>query len=345
MQTSLNALYPCKIKIHLIDEKDFEGFPKSGAAHSSYLPYFRLKAMQFLDENVEKCLYLDSDMLARCDLRELFAIDLKDFIIAAVNDPGSKKRKIRFKENGAEKTHCFDKSYFNSGFLLINVKEFKKERIEEKCENLARKVTFSKTADQNLLNAIIPSNRILHLKFAWNFVVKSLCFVLCKDENPNGLQHTRAEFLQSLKDIKIFHYGEKPWKYLKSFVDINNCNVNDFWWEMALKTAGFKDELLKEKGSIKHYLLVACLGFCALNLCKKFSLFSFRDLIVNEEKDKERLELADKIKDSDFGLCLVLGETILYARRKKKGSLSVVLKAYKIIKNFNKYSKLDFIDS
>lgn len=48
-------------------------FPSSGAAHSLKLPYYRLKFISLFDDSIDKCLYLDSDMLCMCDIRELFA--------------------------------------------------------------------------------------------------------------------------------------------------------------------------------------------------------------------------------------------------------------------------------
>lgn len=100
----LNLIYPCQIHIHIIDEKEFEHFPKSGAAYKTYIPYYRLKAPFFV-EDLQKCLYLDSDMLCLCDIRELFAIDLKDKILAVINDKGSKRRKIKFKKMARKE--CF----------------------------------------------------------------------------------------------------------------------------------------------------------------------------------------------------------------------------------------------
>ncbi|KAA6233739.1 glycosyltransferase family 8 protein [Campylobacter sp. LR264d] len=340
---NLNALYPCEVRIHLIDDNEFKGFKKTGAARENYLPYYRLKAMSFVDKNVSKVLYLDVDMLVFCDLRELFAIDLKNYIVAAVNDCGSKKRTMCFMENGKVNNYIFDKNYFNSGFLFINVDEYKKFNIEEKCIQIAKNMISSKTADQNLLNAAIASDKILNLSFSWDFMVIALAFTICKDESQNRLQYTRAEFMQSIKDIKIFHYGEKPWKFLKSFIDIKGNNINDYWWQMVEQTPAFKNELLKEKESIKYYLILASLGFESLNLIKKFRIFSINKLIKDESKDLERIERLKQIKDDDFSIYIILGEMINHARKSKKDGFSVFLKGIKALYLFNKYSTQKFI--
>ncbi len=100
LEKSLTEIYPCTIQVHIMQEFDFKQFPKCGAAHSNYLPYYRLKMDAFLNREVEKCLYLDSDMLCLFDIRELFALDLSDKVVAAVGDCGTKNRKIKFVQKG-----------------------------------------------------------------------------------------------------------------------------------------------------------------------------------------------------------------------------------------------------
>ena len=43
LQNELNQIYPCQILTHIIDDKEFSSFPISGAAHSNFLTYYRLK--------------------------------------------------------------------------------------------------------------------------------------------------------------------------------------------------------------------------------------------------------------------------------------------------------------
>ncbi|MCX2683698.1 glycosyltransferase family 8 protein, partial [Campylobacter sp. MIT 21-1685] len=285
LQDALCTAYPCEIIIHTLDEKIFSDFPKTGAAHSSYLPYFRLKLTSVLDKEVDKCLYLDSDMLVNCDLRELFCIDLKDYCLAAVNDPGTKKRKILFQKEKKIQSHSFDTNYFNSGFLLINLKEYKKAKIEEKCAQLAKNCFYITAADQDLLNATIESEKIFKLPFTYNFIVITMAFAITLDEDKNRLQYTRKEFTKAFQNPKIYHYGEKPWKYLQSFTDYKGCNINDFWWEMAALTPVFNEELLQEKKQIKEYLQIAAYGFEALNLYRKWNFFGFKNVIKNDLED------------------------------------------------------------
>lgn len=341
LQNELNQIYPCQILTHVIDDKEFSNFPISGAAHSNFLPYYRLKLKNYLNPSVDRCLYLDSDMLCLCDLRELFAIDLKDNILAAINDPGSKKRKIKFKQNSNIITHKFTNDYFNSGFLLINTKAYIENKIEQKCQSLAQNATYIKAADQDLLNATIPANKLLKLPISYNFSSISFYFAICKDEQNHRLNCSRAEFMQSYKKPKIIHYGEKPWRFLKSYTDSQNRNINDIWWEYAASTPEFKDELMAMRNNINEYKVFATLGFEILKALKSiFGYFVIKNLI---DKPLDNLNLNSEIPDDIFGLCCILGEMIIHAKRHKKSPISVILKAYKMKTTFTKYNTKNFL--
>ncbi|WP_086240550.1 glycosyltransferase family 8 protein [Campylobacter devanensis] len=341
LEKSLNEIYPCLIVTHILNDDEFYDFPVSGAAHSNFLPYYRLKLKNYLNPIVDRCLYLDSDMLCLCDLRELFAIDLKDNILAAINDPGSKKRKIKFKQNNNIITHKFTNDYFNSGFLLINTKAYIENKIEQKCQSLAQNATYIKAADQDLLNATIPANKLLKLPISYNFSSISFCFAICKDEQDHRLNCSRAEFMQSYKKPKIIHYGEKPWRFLKSYTDSQNRNINDIWWEYAASTPEFRDELMAMRNDINEYKVFATLGFEILKALKSvFGYFVIKNLI---DKPLDNLNLNSEIPDDIFGLCCILGEMIIHAKRHKKSALSVILKAYKMKTTFTKYNTKNFL--
>ncbi|WP_096025031.1 glycosyltransferase family 8 protein [Campylobacter lanienae] len=341
LEKSLNEIYPCLIITHILNDDEFSDFPVSGAAHSNFLPYYRLKLKNYLNPSVDRCLYLDSDMLCLCDLRELFAIDLKESILAAINDPGSKKRKIKFKNNSKIITHKFTNDYFNSGFLLINTKAYIENKIEQKCQSLAQNATYIKAADQDLLNATIPVNKLLKLPISYNFSSISFCFAICKDEQDHRLNCSRAEFMQSYKKPKIIHYGEKPWRFLKSYTDSQNRNINDIWWEYAASTPEFRDELMAMRNDINEYKVFATLGFEILKALKSvFGYFAIKNLI---DKPLDNLNLNSEIPDDIFGLCCILGEMIIYAKRHKKSAISVILKAYKMKTTFTKYNTKNFL--
>lgn len=148
-------------------------------------------------------------MLVLFDIRELFAIDLSDKVAAVVGDCGTKRRKIKFVDSGKKQIHYFDENYFNSGFLLINRTEYKKQNIEEKCENLASSCTYITAADQDLLNVVFPTSMLLKLPVAFNFQTKNFCYTICNNESRKYLlNYTREEFTKVSK-IQKFCIMEK----------------------------------------------------------------------------------------------------------------------------------------
>ncbi|EOH2052059.1 glycosyltransferase family 8 protein, partial [Campylobacter coli] len=65
----------------------------------------------------------------------------------------------------------------------------------------------------------------------------------------------------------------------------------DYWWDIAKEVPIFKEELLRQKENIKDYLLYAGLGFTLYNLCKKYQLFTIKQLLQTEH-DAKLIEFA-----------------------------------------------------
>lgn len=126
---------------------------------------------------------------------------------------------------------------------------------------------------------------------------------------------------------------------MKSYFDSKERNINEIWWEYARITPVFGEELLKCKESIKDYFIQAGLGWEVLKALKSpLGFFAIRSLL--KDCENKNLKEIDRIPNEIFGLCLILGEMILFARNRKRGALSVILKAYKVKNAFLKYSKL-----
>ena len=99
-------------------------------------------------ENAEKVLYLEADMLCLNDCSELFTADMGDNVAMAVSE-GSGMRDL-FK--GRYDYHGDD--YFDSGMLLINPENWRKENVSAECIALLMENDF-KYQEQDALNAVI----------------------------------------------------------------------------------------------------------------------------------------------------------------------------------------------
>jgi lipopolysaccharide biosynthesis glycosyltransferase len=134
--------------------------------------YGRLGLLDVMDPSYEKVLYLDSDVwIAGRRISELFRTELGDYPLAAVSDGAEIMRPkaaawIRYKRGlGLDD----DTPYFNAGVLLINRREFVRQRIAEKAWSYITSGQYlGNLADQSALNAVLRGNW-LKLSPIWNW--------------------------------------------------------------------------------------------------------------------------------------------------------------------------------
>lgn len=188
LSLELNSIYPCEIKIHILNDEDFKHLPKLGKSRAAYL---RIKIASAL-KDVNLALYLDTDILILGDLREIFGFNLQGKILAACEDGTSEI----FKSKNGNDISFVDKFFFNSGVMLIDLEKYRKKNIEAKCLEISKNYTSIKFHDQYILNiALLDECQNLPRKF--NF---------------------RTGFFtqNSPEEILIFHFAPKnPW--LKGF--------------------------------------------------------------------------------------------------------------------------------
>ena len=117
----------------------------------------------FLDECIDKdrVLYLDCDSAINGSFLELFKMDLGEKICAAVQDNVYKKYKTSI---GLKK----DDVYFNSGFVLFDLKKWRNEKMQEKAIEMIESFNGNiPHNDQGVLNSICYK-RILRLHPKYN---------------------------------------------------------------------------------------------------------------------------------------------------------------------------------
>ncbi len=174
----------------------------------SVMTYARLLLGRILD-NVDRVIYLDCDLLVLGSLKSLWNTDLEGNIIGAVKEPAP---------NEVDK-HLLLPDYFNAGVLLIDLREWRNKKIEEKCLNLDEEVMErTKLFDQSILNYVFRNGGIfsIHPKFnycpAWKKFYDEPLF-------ENGPAPVIVHFIGGLKpwsfDIwsREQDYFEMYWKY------------------------------------------------------------------------------------------------------------------------------------
>ncbi len=118
---------------------------------SGYTPYamIRLFADEIEDAD-DKLLYLDTDVLFKGDVLELYSINIEGYHMAGARDFFGK--------------FFFSPSYLNSGVLLLNMKELRNDGILKKCRVLCNEKKML-LFDQHALNKYATRKLILKRRF------------------------------------------------------------------------------------------------------------------------------------------------------------------------------------
>ncbi|MDR3222543.1 MAG: glycosyltransferase family 8 protein [Methanobrevibacter sp.] len=146
-----------KAKLHFIDnseiEKKLENFKdKLPAIDRSTSYYYRLFIISFLPDDIDKILYMDSDIVTNSSLAELYNTNLANYYVAGVVDINETNFKEKINMDP-------DDVYINSGVMLINLKKWKEDNIQDKIVGFINKTTDKELLyDQHLLNYIFKSN-------------------------------------------------------------------------------------------------------------------------------------------------------------------------------------------
>lgn len=136
--------------------------------HINVSSYLRLLIPEIFPQ-VDKLVYMDSDMLCTGPLSEAYEVELGDHLVAAVKDPsagGAKSLFAEFRETGVPA-----EDYINAGFLVMNVALWRAEGIHLRCMELiaAGNLLFE---DQSAINIVCKGRKLLvHEKF--NFLRRS----------------------------------------------------------------------------------------------------------------------------------------------------------------------------
>lgn len=222
------------IKFYKIDKYLFKNAILETYAKSSYEAYSRLLIPDLLP-NIEKIIYIDADTIILKNIKLLNDIDLKDYSIAAVEDfnPNSK---LIFKNIFNLKKVT---SYFNSGILVMNLKELRKIKFSEQALKFIQETSAKyKFFDQDILNYIFSEN-YLKLDPRWNIQ-------LYLELATSKYQHStlsKEQYVNCKKNPYIIHYTIVKPDYLNYFFKYKNkyleylkkSNINFAYKKTSLK--------------------------------------------------------------------------------------------------------------
>ena len=209
------------VKIDFLDiSKELENIKSrfKDIYHFSVVMYYRLFIASLFPE-YDKILYLDCDLVVLGDISELYNTDLGENILGAAPEQFVQNTD-EFRLYAETALGVDPDSYVNSGVLLINLAEFRKNKIEKKFVKLITEYDFDLLdPDQAYLNYLC-SGKICVLPNGWN-------------KEPMPLR------CEGKKNIVHYALYKKPWQY-------DDVMDGEYFWQYAKKSP-FYDTILEKK--------------------------------------------------------------------------------------------------
>ena len=128
--------------------------------------YFRLFIPELYPQ-LDKALYLDSDVAILSDVADLYNIDMGDNLITGAPDGVIQSREV-FQEYVEKVVGMADyNNYFNAGIIVMNLDELRKFKFHEKFMYLLSTVKYAVAQDQDYLNRLCKG-RVKIVPDTWN---------------------------------------------------------------------------------------------------------------------------------------------------------------------------------
>ncbi len=202
----LKKLRDFDIQFYDMTKYNWTIFPER--AYINLAAYYRLSIPEVLPKNIQKTLYLDSDLIIEQDLKELWDTDISNYVLGAVEDEQGTYSGTRL--------GLFNK-YFNSGVLLLNLNKLRKTNLLEDStayfEKNKKKIIYQ---DQDILNGLF-NKQYKNLPLKWN-VQSEAYYYFYADNRYADSDHKKQE---ALTNPAIVHFTLtecyfKPWLRTKT---------------------------------------------------------------------------------------------------------------------------------
>ncbi len=175
--------------------------------HIAPASYLRLLLADVLPGEVERVLYLDSDILVRSDVQPLLSTALRGSPVGAVQDYA-----VQTTDGSMSplRTRVAPRPYFNGGVLILDLAEWRRRGIASRVLDYAVENSPLEFADQDAMNAVIDDWRPVDP--TWN-VQSALSFMEWFEPSEFQIELLR-ERPRLLTDPRIVHFSglPKPWQ-------------------------------------------------------------------------------------------------------------------------------------
>ena len=221
--------------------------------HGHFRPetYFRLLAPQLLP-NVDKAIYLDSDLIVDDDVAELFDVDVTGCKLAATRDADTIGQIDGYDatvgpylkdELGMDDPH----DYFQAGVLLMNLAELRRTVTPEEFLALSTERMW-RWLDQDVLNKVVNGDYVrVHMR--WNYLM-DWQHLRRTHIIANAPADVRAEYEEAAADPAVIHFAgpdNRPWLY-------PDADRAELFWHYAMRSPyldEIRGQLEESRASVK----------------------------------------------------------------------------------------------
>ncbi|HFU2596679.1 TPA: glycosyltransferase [Campylobacter jejuni] len=271
----LKKIKDFEIEFIQIDKTIFENIPLT-IDYITKETYYRY-IIPLVKPELKKCLYLDCDIVVEDSLNFIWNINLKDKYVAAVKDTWITTH------NYYKNTYNL-KNSFNAGVLLINLEQWKKDKISEKLflnTEILSKKKLMQWQDQDILNYTF-GNKWIILEPRYN-----VQYSFYKETQQDLYDDIDLE-LAKRYPIIVHYTGIKPWKEY-------NCEQHPLWekyWEYIKFTVYrekylFKNITQNSLNAIQNHINFTSAG--AVEKVKAQLSFKLGKEILSVKENKSRI--------------------------------------------------------
>lgn len=208
-----------KVVFHNTNEIGLTTFPRIGEFHThvTKATYYRLFLQKFLDEDIDRLLYLDGDIVVTGSLRPLWETKLNGYAIGAVTDMSESLQEY------TRLGYPREKGYFNAGVLLINLVYWRDHDVQNSFLDLILNHPDQiKLHDQDVLNICFCDSK-LRLPLKYNV---QNGFFFKREYLELDAEKYKEQINEAVSDSVIIHYTcqIKPW-----YKESKHPLAKEFW--------------------------------------------------------------------------------------------------------------------
>lgn len=231
--------------------------------------YARLFITSIMENDIDKVIYLDCDSIINHSLMDLWKKDISEYYVAGVCDTVSDNTKLRINMD-------INKPYINAGMLLINLKKWREENVEQKfikfIESYNGEVYHH---DQGTINGVL-NDKFLVLHPKYNSM--STFFTMSKEHIMQyyGVKkyYSEVELLEAKNNPVFIHFTpafvNRPW--------IKGCKhpLASLYHEYLALTPWQGNHLLEDKRSLAEKMVALLYNKLPFKLANQISNLVFK---------------------------------------------------------------------